>query len=238
MEKEKAEQLENIRLMNEWKKKQEEKEKESSATNTIIEKMRLDQARLRQELDESANSSSLSAPKAFLSKEKPPEESYTSDDFEDVSISGSGSKNLTSMSGKGMSKAKIDDSLKSSTSGYSMSNSKSIGGLKSNSQIAESSDVYEDDEFESVSKSHKEMQKLLPTVAKLETLKSIGNATKSPMPQPTTAASIAQTYARKENKQTMTDQGKYNYMGASDAAPNNLKEFTLSKNLEEAEHLI
>ena len=36
----------------------------------------------------------------------------------------------------------------------------------------------------------------------------------------------------------MTDQGKYSYMSAEDAAPNNLKEFTLKKNLEEAEHLI
>ena len=36
----------------------------------------------------------------------------------------------------------------------------------------------------------------------------------------------------------MTDQGKYSYMSAEDAAPNNLKEFTMKKNLEEAEHLI
>ena len=36
----------------------------------------------------------------------------------------------------------------------------------------------------------------------------------------------------------MTDEGKYSYMSANDASPNNLKEFTLKKNLEEAEHLI
>ena len=36
----------------------------------------------------------------------------------------------------------------------------------------------------------------------------------------------------------MTDQGKYSYMGAEDAAPNNLREFTLKKNLEDAEHMI
>jgi len=42
MDKEKAEQLENIRLMNEWKKKQEEKDKEGSAGNSIIDKMRID----------------------------------------------------------------------------------------------------------------------------------------------------------------------------------------------------
>ena len=50
--------------------------------------------------------------------------------------------------------AKVEDSLRSSTDGYSVSNSKSIGDLKSNSRIGESSDVYDDDEFESVSKSH------------------------------------------------------------------------------------
>ena len=42
LEKEKAAQIEEIKLMNEWKKKQEEKEKEGSASNTIIDKMRVD----------------------------------------------------------------------------------------------------------------------------------------------------------------------------------------------------
>lgn len=46
--------------MNEWKKKQDEKEKEGSAKNSIIEKMRMDQARLRAEMEESASSTSLS----------------------------------------------------------------------------------------------------------------------------------------------------------------------------------
>ena len=36
----------------------------------------------------------------------------------------------------------------------------------------------------------------------------------------------------------MTDEGKYSYMSTTDAAPNNLREFSLKKNLEEAEHLI
>ena len=53
-----------------------------------------------------------------------------------------------------------------------------------------------------------------------------------------TGPSIAATYSRKENKQTMTNEGKYSYMSSEDAAPNNLREFTLKKNLEEAEHLI
>lgn len=51
-------------MMKEWKRKQEEKEKEGSGTNTIIDKMRQDNARARQqEVDESGNSSSLSAQK-------------------------------------------------------------------------------------------------------------------------------------------------------------------------------
>lgn len=72
------------------------------------------------------------------------EDSYTSDSFEDVSVSGSGSKTM-SMSSK---------------SGVSVSNSGALGniavaekGLKM-SKIEESSDVgYEDDDFESLSRS-------------------------------------------------------------------------------------
>ena len=80
------------------------------------------------------------------------EESYTTDEFEDVSMSGSGSKKLELWSGKtkttGSKSNKIDDSLKSSNSYLSVSNSKSINDLKSNSRIGESSDVYDDDDFE------------------------------------------------------------------------------------------
>lgn len=76
-------------------------------------------------------------------------------------------------------KSKIEDSLKSSTDGYSVSNSKSLGDLKSNSRIGESSDVYEDEIFDSyqASKSAKDMNKALPVVKKLATLKSIGSTT-------------------------------------------------------------
>ena len=73
-------------------------------------------------------------------------------------------------------------------------------------------------------------------------MKSIESNKSSPSKLPTVATagitSIAQTYTKKENKQTMTDEGKYSYMSATDAAPNNLREFSLKKNLEEAEHLI
>lgn len=95
LEKEKAEQLRNIEIMKEWKRKQEEKEKEGSGTNAIIDKMRLENARARQhqEIDESGNSSSLSAPKTAQQKSGNVDESYTTDEFEEsVSASGSGSK--------------------------------------------------------------------------------------------------------------------------------------------------
>ena len=36
----------------------------------------------------------------------------------------------------------------------------------------------------------------------------------------------------------MTDVGKYSYMSAEDAAPNNLRELSLKRSLEEAEHMI
>ena len=74
--------------MNEWKKKQAEKEKAGSGANSIIDKMRIDQARLKNEMEESANSSSLSTHKPV--EKSGVAESYTTDEFDDVSISGSG----------------------------------------------------------------------------------------------------------------------------------------------------
>ena len=83
--------------------------------------MRLDQARLRQaDMEESANSSSLSQQREALAKEKPIEESYSSDAFEDVSMSGSGSKKLDVWSGK-MKKERVEDSMVSSNSNLASS---------------------------------------------------------------------------------------------------------------------
>ena len=105
-------------------------------------------------MEESANSSSLSVSNPGV---KGVEESYASDSFEDVSVSGSAKKIDVWSSGKTKAKPKIEDSLKSDTSGFSASNSKSANEMKNASRFGESSDVYDDDEFESVSKSHKEM---------------------------------------------------------------------------------
>jgi hypothetical protein len=122
-----------------------------------------------------------------------------------VSVSGSARKVDVWSSGKTKPKPKIEDSLKSDTSGFSASNSKSANEVKSASRFGESSDVYDDDEFESVSKSHKEMNKILPTVGKLTTLKSMtSNVSSNASPTKVTTAkaitTIASTYTRKENK--------------------------------------
>ena len=50
--------------------------------------------------------------------------------------------------------------------------------------------------------------------------------------------SILSTYVKKENKGTMTDVGKYSYMTAADTEPSSLKEWSLKRNLEDAELLI
>lgn len=189
MEKEKAAQIEEINLMNEWKRRQEEKDKEGTASNNLIDKMRMDQARLRAEMEESGNSSSLSVQKPGVSK--PEEESAYSDSFDDVSISGSAKRIEGNLAGKLKKRPNVEDSLKSDTSGYSVSNSKSANELKSASRIGESSDVYEDDEFESLSKSHKEMNKVLPTVKKLETLKSLGSGSSPTKQVPVASLGIA-----------------------------------------------
>ena len=50
--------------------------------------------------------------------------------------------------------------------------------------------------------------------------------------------SILSTYVKKENKGTMTDVGKYSYMTAADTEPTSMKEWSLKRNLEDAELLI
>ena len=106
-------------------------------------------------MEDSANSSSLSQSKsAEPSKEKPIEESYSSDAFEDVSMSGSGSKKMDLWSGKTKA-GKIDESAVSSNSNLTSSQLKSVErkSQKSSSAIGESSQGYDYDEFDSLSKS-------------------------------------------------------------------------------------
>ena len=65
-------------------------------------------------MEESGNSSSLSVPKTSSAASKGVEESYTTDEFDDVSISGSGQLSAQKKSSDSKPKVKtIEDSLKS-----------------------------------------------------------------------------------------------------------------------------
>lgn len=145
-------------------------------------------------------------------KGKKAEESYSSDPFEDVSISGSGSKEVNNI----WTKNKTTN-------------------LVANRKITESSDKYEDDEFDSMSKSKSDTM--------LDSKKDSGRSPviqfKGKLTAPITGhKSILSTYVKKENKGTMTDVGKYSYMTAADTEPSSLKEWSLKRNLEDAELLI
>ena len=101
------------------------------------------------EVEESGVSSSMSTGK----KAENVGESYTSDDFEDTSMSGSGSA-----SNSGQISKIITQNQKNAAS-----KSQPASTLK---KIEESSDVYEDDEFESLSRSQQQMNQILPVPAK------------------------------------------------------------------------
>ena len=126
----------------------------------MIDQMRMNQARLRADMEDSASSSSQQSKSIEASKEKPIEESYSLDDFDDVSMSGSGSKKI--WSGK-MKPGKIDDSGVSSNSNLTSSQLKSADrkSQKSSSAIGESSDRYESDGFDSLSKSKDQLAAVL-----------------------------------------------------------------------------
>lgn len=129
--------------MNEWKKKQEEK-------NKLAEKKTAPAIKPTTEIEESGVSSSMSAGGR---KGENIAESYTSDDFEDTSMSGSGSASTSGQIQK----------LAGSQAGAKPNTGKPASTLK---KIEESSDIYEDDEFESLSKSQQQMNQILPVPAK------------------------------------------------------------------------
>lgn len=141
-------------------------------------------------------------------KNKGQEESYSSDPFEEVSASGSGSKDNPIWT-----RNKIPEPKKI---------------------ISESSDRYDDD-FDSMSKSKSESLLDSKPDGKKDTQTSKFVAKKFTAPEP---RSILSTYVKKENKGTMTDVGKYSYMTAADTEPTTMKEWSLKRNLEDAEGLI
>jgi hypothetical protein len=150
-------------------------------------------------------SSSMSAVGRSAQKEMNMDGTYSEDAFEDVSMSGSNSI---------------------SSSGFK----KKIGrlaamGKMSNSAIEES-ETYED-EFESLSKSHQQMQAL---AEKAGIGGSGKKAAKGKLPSIKDKApaysqgtdSITAKYVKKDNKMTMTELGKYDFMDAMEGG--NFKE--------------
>jgi hypothetical protein len=113
-----------MKAMNEWKKKQDEK-------NKAADKKAAPTPKPAYEVEESGASSSMSVGGR---KTENVVESYTSDDFEDTSMSGSGSASNSGL---------VQKVVKPATT-------KPASTLK---KIEESSDVYEDDDFESLSRS-------------------------------------------------------------------------------------
>ena len=123
-------------------------------------------------------------------------ESYTSDDFEDTSMSGSGSASNSGLIQKVVKPAAT----------------KPASTLK---KIEESSDVYEDDDFESLSRSQQQMNQILPVPAKK--LPTVVQKTTS------------QSTVKKENQQTMTNVGKYNYSSDPTSGVQTMKEMSLAR---------
>ena len=111
--------------------------------------MRLDAARLKAAKglnDDSEESSELSSRQKLAppATRKALEESYASDSFEDVSVSGSGSRVPSSWASKHRAK-NVEDSMKSGSS---------KGKAGTASGIGESSSNYDEEAFDSLSKSH------------------------------------------------------------------------------------
>lgn len=74
-------------------------------------------------------------------------------------------------------------------------------------KIEESSDIYEDDDFESLSRSNNAMEKALPVK---KTLPTVNKPIVTP---PLSVSPVLKQVpqAKKENQVTMTDEGKYSY---------------------------
>lgn len=182
-------------------------------------------------------------------------ESYTSDTFEDPSqsLSSSANKKGGIQYWPGKDAVAVDGSMSESQSKdkseggvlsanameeYLKKQQEKAAGQKTSSappakkpertvkDISESSDKYTDEDFDSISKSQSHSLPPAPALA----------AASGQAKQQTYGVShIATTYVKKENKFTMTDGGKYDYMSK---APATSSEWSLKRNLEDAELLI
>jgi hypothetical protein len=72
------------------------------------------------------------------------------------------------------------------------------------------------------------MNKLLPVTAKPVEKKPLAKIAK-------TSAPLSSTVVRKENKQTMTDVGKYNYTNDPTSGASNMKEWQLQRALDDSQ---
>jgi hypothetical protein len=133
-----------MKSVNEWKSKQDKLNKVNNDKKPVVIPKTSNY-----EVEESGVSSSVGTSK----KSENVGESYTSDDFEDTSMSGSGSA-----SNSGQISKIITQNQKNA-----VAKSQPASTLK---KIEESSDVYEDDEFESLSRSQQQMNQILPVPAK------------------------------------------------------------------------
>lgn len=127
---------EDMRIMNEWKAKQKAKEEAESS-----KQIRVPSPSKYADIEESNNSSSYqsSQSKPIVVAQRSSDQvgdSYTSDEFEDASMSNSSSKVKTLLAKQPASQAQ-----------------KTGPQTKPLKKIEESSDVYEDDDFESLSRS-------------------------------------------------------------------------------------
>jgi hypothetical protein len=116
---------------------------------------------------------------------KPAEESYSSDPFEEVSASGSGDK---------------------------VNNIWTRNKDQGKKLVSSSSDKYDDNDFESMSKSKSDTM----TDSKKDSSRSAQNKLNKLAQSKPVEKSILSTYVKKENKGTMTDAGKYDFMNAAD----------------------
>jgi len=97
--------------------------------------------------------------------------------------------------------------------------------VQATKDFSESSDKYTDDDFDSMSKSQGALASL-PKAAKPSGL---------PLSQ---GSRIASTYVRKANVFTQTETGKYSFMSVEEGAYGGTKDWTMKRNLEDAELLI
>lgn len=155
-------------------------------------------------------------------------DSYTSDDFEDT---------YTSMSNSG--------GVSSSTSGKlpaPISLAQKTGPLtKPLNQIQESSDIYEDEDFESLSRSAQQINSALPVKKPSPPAKTVLPTLQNKSPTPTlnkvvtpTTQQVAPTpVIRRENQATMTDEGKYSYSHDPTSGALTMKEAALKRKIED-----